>query len=69
MRREINWFVLLVVDTLDDVRLFAHSCVGKNSISRSQISQVALERSDVAGGSVRNFFSNAETRTLMVLRE
>jgi hypothetical protein len=81
---EINRFVLLIVDALDDVRLPAHSGVGKHSVSGSQIFQVALERTDVAGRAVRNVLSNAEvvrdfctasspancpTRTLMVLRE
>src|SRR6266850_6670457 len=60
MRREINRFVLLIVDTLDDVCLLAHSGVGKHTVSGSQIFQVTLERPDVAGGPVRNILSNAE---------
>src|SRR5947207_14105676 len=60
MRREINRFVLLIVDTLDDVCLPAHSGIGKHSVSGSQIFQVALEGTDVAGGSVRNVLSNGE---------
>src|SRR5438477_12806422 len=60
MCREINRFVLLIVDALDDVCLPADSVVGKNSVSRSQILQVALERTDVGGGSVRNVLSNAK---------
>src|SRR4029453_5438317 len=60
MRREINRFVLLIVDALDDVCLLAHSGVGKNSVSRSQIPQIALERTNVAGGPVRNVLSNAK---------
>ena len=60
MRREINRFVLLIVDALDDVCLPAHSGVGKHSVSGSQIFQIALERTDVAGGAVRNVLSNAK---------
>src|SRR5438046_8394981 len=60
MRREINRFVLLIVDAFDDVSLPADSVVGKNSVSRSQILQIALERTDVAGGPVRNVLSNAK---------
>src|SRR6266481_4189034 len=60
MRRKINWFVPLIVDALYDVCLSAHSGVGKHSVSGSQIFQVALERTDVAGGAVRNVLSNAK---------
>src|ERR1700746_1710216 len=60
MRCEINRFVLLIVDALDDVCLPANTSVWKNSVSGSQIFQVALERADVAGGPVRNVLSNAE---------
>src|SRR5262245_44259093 len=60
MRREINWFVLLIVDALDDICLLPHTGVWKNSISGSQVFQVALERTDVAGRSVGNFLSNAQ---------
>src|SRR5215831_5440864 len=60
MRREINLFVLLVVDALDDVRLFTYSGVRKNRVSGSQISQVALERTDVAGRPMGNLLSNAK---------
>src|SRR6266536_2196991 len=60
MRREINRFVLLIVNTLDDVRLFAHSGVGKHGVSGSQIFQIALERTDVAGGPMRNVLSNSK---------
>src|SRR5204863_6989406 len=60
MRREINRLVLLIVDALDDVSLSADSVIGKNSVSRSQILQVAFERTDVAGGPVRNVLSNAK---------
>src|SRR4029077_5550834 len=60
MRREINRFVLRIVDTLDDVCLPAHSGVGKHTVSGSQIFQVALEGTDVAGGPVRNILSNAQ---------
>ena len=60
MRRKINRFVLLIVDALDDVCLLAHSGVGKHSVSGSQIFQIALERTDVAGGPMRNILSNAK---------
>src|SRR5438034_9789970 len=60
MRREINRFVLLIVDTLDDVCLPAHSGVGKHTVSGSQIFQVALEGADVAGRPVRYVLSNAK---------
>src|SRR4030095_11005094 len=60
MRREINRLVLLIVDALDDVCLPADSVVGKNSVSRSQIFQIALKRTNVAGGPVRNVLSNAK---------
>src|SRR5205823_13148720 len=45
-------------DALDDVSLSADSVVRKNSVSRSQILQITLERTDVAGGPVRNVLSN-----------
>src|SRR6266576_7024015 len=60
MRGEVNRFVPLIVDALDDVCLLAHSGVGKRSVSGSQIFQIALERTDVAGGPVRNVLSNAK---------
>ena len=60
VRGAINWFVLLIVDALDDVSLLAHSGIGKNRVSGSQIFQVRLERTDVDGGTVRNILSNAE---------
>src|SRR4029077_6309849 len=60
MRREINRFVLLIVDALDDVRLPAHSGIGKHSVSGSQIFQVALDRTDETGGAVRCLVSNAK---------
>src|SRR6476620_6769365 len=60
MRGKVNRFVPLIVDALYDVCLFAHSGVGKHSVSGSQIFQIALERTDVAGGPVRNVLSNAK---------
>src|SRR4030095_2168330 len=60
MGRKINRFVLLIVDALDDVCLSANPSVGKHSVRRSQIFQVALEGTDVAGGPTRNLLSNAK---------
>src|SRR6266481_3258569 len=60
MRRKVNRFVPLIVYALYDACLPAHSGVGKRSISGSQIFQIALERTDVAGGPVRNVLSNAK---------
>src|SRR4029453_5914195 len=60
MRREINRFVLLIVDALDDVCLPAHSGVRKHTVSGSQILQITLERTDVTCGPARNILSNAE---------
>src|SRR5262245_60177086 len=61
MRSKIDGFVLLIVNPLDDVCLLAHSAVRKNSVSGSQIFQVALEGADVAGGAMGNVLSNTKT--------
>src|SRR5215469_7271455 len=60
MRREIYRLVLLIVDALDDICLPPYASVGKNSVSGSQIFQIALERTDVASRSARNLLSNAK---------
>ena len=60
MRGKIYRFVLLIVDSLDDVRLFAHTGIGENSVTGSQIFQVRLERTDVGGGPVWNILSDAK---------
>src|SRR6476619_5070548 len=60
MRGEVNRFVPLIVDSLDDVCLLAHPGVWKQGVSGSHIFQIALERTDVAGWPVRNVLSNAK---------
>src|SRR5437870_11749828 len=60
MRDEMNRFVPLIVDSLNNVTLLAHSGVGKNGIRSSQIFKVRLERADVDRGAMRNAFRNAE---------
>ena len=60
VRREINRFVSLIVDALDDVRLFTYAGIRKNSISGSQIFQVRLERPDVDRGTVGNILGNPQ---------
>ena len=60
MRGAKDRLVLLVVDALDDVCLLAHSGIGKNRVSSSQIFQVRLKRTDVNRRPVRNILSKAE---------
>src|SRR2546430_2595334 len=60
MRGAINWFVIRIINSLDDIRLFAHAGIGKNRVRRSQIFQVSLKRTDVSGWTVRNILRNAE---------
>src|SRR5207248_5904814 len=47
MRCTINRFVRLVVDSLDDVSLFAHSGVWENGVRRGKVLEVCLEGTDV----------------------
>src|SRR4029450_9832314 len=51
---------LLTRDWLNASRLLTHTCVRENGVSSSQIFQVCLEGTDVGGGTVRHFFSDAE---------
>src|SRR5215467_2542032 len=60
MRGPIDGCVLLIIDTLDDVRLLAHSGIRKNGISSGQIFQVCLERPDINRGTVRNILGKTE---------
>ena len=60
MRGAKDRLVLLVVDALDDVCLLAHSGIGKNRVSSSQIFQVRLKRTDVNRRPVGNILRKAE---------
>ena|SRR6266516_5423282 len=60
MRGAKNWFVLLVVDALDDVSLLAHTLIWENSVSRSKVSQVGFERTDVSRGTGWNILAEIE---------
>ena len=50
----INRVVILIVNALDDIGLFAHAGVGKGGISSREIFQVRFKRADVDGGPVWN---------------
>src|SRR6478735_8605429 len=65
---EVNRFVPLIVDALYDVCLPADSGVGTYSVSGSQIFEIALERTDVAGGPMRNVLSNAKIMRVFLYR-
>ena len=39
----IDWLVLLVVDALDDVSLFAHTSIRENGVRSGKIFQIGLE--------------------------
>ena len=60
MRSAINRLVIRIVDPLDNIRLLADSCIGKNRVRGSQIFQVGLERTDVDGWTVRDILRNPE---------
>src|SRR5215470_17820910 len=60
MRGAINRLVVGIINSLDDVSLFAHPGVWKNRVRGSQIFQVRLERTDVDCWTVRNILGNAE---------
>src|SRR5918996_4120573 len=60
MRGEINRFVLLVVDALDDVSLLTHAPIWKDGIRRSKVSQVGFERTDVSRGTGWNILTEIE---------
>src|SRR5204863_3398946 len=60
MRREINRFVSLVVDSLDNVSLLSRAAVRKDGVSSCQIFQVCLERTDVDRGTMRDVLRNSE---------
>ena len=50
----INRVVILIVNPLDNIGLFAHTGVGKGGISSGQIFQVRFKRANVDGGPMRN---------------
>jgi hypothetical protein len=60
VRGEVNRFVLLVVDALDDVSLLAHASVWKDGVSRSKVPQVGFERTDVGRRAGWNILTEIE---------
>ena len=60
MRCTINRFVRLVVDSLDDVSLFAHSGVWENGVRRGKVLEVCLEGTDVNRRPAWNILREAE---------
>src|SRR6266480_280672 len=60
MRRAKNWFVLLIIDALDEVSLLAHSSVGKDGVSGGKIFQIRFERTDVDRWPVRSILGKTK---------
>src|SRR5438034_3499820 len=60
MRCAKNWFVLLIIDALDEVSLLAHASVGKDGVSGGKIFQIRFERTDVDRWPVRSILGKTE---------
>ena len=62
MSGPINRVVILIVNALNDIRLFAQTGVRKGGISSSEIFQVRFKRADVDGGAAWNFVAQIQGR-------
>src|SRR5437763_557535 len=60
MRGAIDWIMIGVVDSFDDVSLLPDPGVRKNGVSRREIIQIGLERSNVYGRAVRDVVPQAK---------